>query len=179
MRPALLVATLVVPVAFGLTALAPAHAQDKTAKSAAARPAPGKTVVPADVRERVVGKLPGAKPEDVAGSPLPGLYEVSMGGHIVYVTADGKHLLSGDLYDLDTQTNLTATRRSAARAKALASAPEDQMIVFGPAGAEDDGHRLHRHRLRLLPAIPQPDRRYQQGGCARALHDVPAHRTGH
>jgi thiol:disulfide interchange protein DsbC len=136
MRPALLVASLVVPAALGIAALAPVHAQDKAAKNTAAKPVAGKAALPADVRARVVAKLPGAKPEDVTGSPVPGLYEVSMGGHIVYVTGDGKYLLSGDVYDLDTQTNLTAARRSAARAKALAAAPEDQMIVFGPASSK-------------------------------------------
>jgi thiol:disulfide interchange protein DsbC len=92
--------------------------------------------VPADVRARVVARLPGATPGDVAPSPIPGLYEVTMGGLIAYVSEDGKYLLSGNVYDLDTQMNLTASRRNAARAKALASAPESQMIVFGPSNAK-------------------------------------------
>jgi thiol:disulfide interchange protein DsbC len=81
----------------------------------------------------VVSKLQGATAEDVSASPIPGLYEVTMGGLIAYVTADGKYLVSGNVYDLDTQANLTATRRNAARAKALAAASEDKMIVFSPA----------------------------------------------
>ena len=55
-----------------------------------------------------------------------------MGGLIAYVSADGKYLVSGNIYDLETEVNLTATRRNAARAKALASLREDQMIVFSP-----------------------------------------------
>ena len=89
--------------------------------------------MPADVRARVVAKLQGAKPEDVGPSPIPGLYEVTMGGLIAYVSSDGKYLVSGNVYDLDTQVNLTASRRNAARAKALAAVREDQMIVFSPA----------------------------------------------
>ena len=88
--------------------------------------------IPADVRTRVVAKLPGATPDDVSASPIPGLYEVTMGGLIAYVSEDGKYLVSGSVYDLDTQMNLTASRRNAARAKALAAASESQMIVFGP-----------------------------------------------
>lgn len=115
-------------VATFFLAAAPAQAQDKGAKAA------GKSdPVPADVRARVVSKLPGAKPDDVAYSPVPGLYEVTMGGLIAYVSADGKYLLSGNVYDLDSQANLTASRRNAARAKALAAASEEQMIIFGPA----------------------------------------------
>jgi thiol:disulfide interchange protein DsbC len=84
----------------------------------------------------VIAKLPGAAPEDVAASPIPGLYEVTMGGLIAYVSEDGKYLVSGNVYDLDSQMNLTASRRNAARAKALAGASENQMIVFGPQSAK-------------------------------------------
>jgi thiol:disulfide interchange protein DsbC len=146
MRPALALAFVLAAAGFGLAA-APALAQEPPAKSTAPAKAtapakstatarataPAKGVVPADVRARVVSKLQGAKPEDVGPSPIPGLYEVTMGGLIAYVSSDGKYLLSGNVYDLDTQVNLTATRRNAARAKALAAAPEDQMIVFSPA----------------------------------------------
>jgi thiol:disulfide interchange protein DsbC len=55
-----------------------------------------------------------------------------MGGLIAYVSADGKYLFSGNIYDLDTEVNLTAMRRNAARAKALASLRDDQVIVFSP-----------------------------------------------
>lgn len=110
----------------------PAHAQDKTARPAT-RATGNAAAIPAEVRARVVAKLHGASPDDVAASPIPGVYEVTMGGLIAYVSADGKYLVSGNVYDLDTQTNLTASRRNAARAKALAAASEDQMIVFSPA----------------------------------------------
>ena len=137
MRPLLAFALIIAAAATGPLAT-PVHAQDKSAKAAApakqAVPAPA--AVPADVRARVVSKLQGAKPEDVGPSPIPGLYEVTMGGLIAYVSGDGKYLVSGNVYDLDTQVNLTATRRNAARAKALAAAPEDQMIVFSPANAK-------------------------------------------
>lgn len=134
MRPALAFSFVLAAAGFGL-ASAPAHAQQPPAKATVSAKAtvPAKGAVPADVRARVVSKLQGAKPEDVGPSPIPGLYEVTMGGLIAYVSSDGKYLVSGNVYDLDTQVNLTATRRNAARAKALAAAPEDQMIVFSPA----------------------------------------------
>ncbi|MGI9245254.1 MAG: DsbC family protein [Steroidobacteraceae bacterium] len=104
-------------------------------KAAAPKPAAAARAVPADVRARVVAKLPGATAGDVSASPIPGLYEVTMGGVIAYVSEDGKYLVSGNVYDLETQVNLTAARRNAARAKALAAVSESQMIVFGPANA--------------------------------------------
>jgi thiol:disulfide interchange protein DsbC len=112
-----------------------AATDDKPATAAAAKPT-APAVIPPDVRARIVAKLPGAQASDVAISPIPGLYEVTMGGLIAYVSSDGKYLLSGNVYDLDTQVNLTATRRNSARAKALAAASESNMIVFGPANAK-------------------------------------------
>jgi thiol:disulfide interchange protein DsbC len=137
MRPALFFALIIAVAALGPFATA-ACAQDKPARAAAPAKvaAPSSGTVPADVRARVVAKLQGAKPEDVGPSPIPGLYEVTMGGLIAYVSGDGKYLVSGNVYDLDTQVNLTATRRNAARARALAAASEDQMIVFSPANAK-------------------------------------------
>jgi thiol:disulfide interchange protein DsbC len=125
-------------VAFAATGFAATEKPKPQAasKPAAAKPAPQGTAVPADVRTRIAAKLPGVEPGDVSASPIPGLYEVVMGGLIAYVSADGKYLVSGNVYDLDTQVNLTATRRNAARAKALAAVSESQMIVFGPPNAK-------------------------------------------
>lgn len=124
-------------VSIALGVLAPlSQASAQAARPAATRPAPQQARtggVPADVRARVVAKLHGgASPNDVSATPIPGLYEVTMGGVVAYVSEDGKYLFSGNLYDLDTQVNLTATRRNSVRAAALASAREDQMIVFSP-----------------------------------------------
>ncbi len=121
-------------MACSLTAQAQQPAHKGGAKPLASKPA--SATVPPEVRARVVARLPGATPNDVAASPVPGLYEVTMGGLIAYVSEDGKYLLSGNVYDLDTQTNLTASRRTAVRAKALATASESQMIVFGPPNSK-------------------------------------------
>jgi thiol:disulfide interchange protein DsbC len=115
----------------------PAKAATKPASSATSaaptRPAPVATTVSPEVRARIAAKMPGAKITDIAISPIPGVYEVTMGGLIAYVSADGRYLMSGSLYDLDTQANLTDERRATARAKVLAALPENQMIVFSPA----------------------------------------------
>lgn len=142
-------AASLVAAAAALLALAPSSSAlaatgDKQTAATAQKPAANAkpaaptapVTIPADVRARIVAKLPGAQASDVAVSPIPGLYEVAMGGLIAYVSSDGKYLLSGNVYDLDTQENLTASRRNSARAKALAAASESNMIVFGPANAK-------------------------------------------
>jgi thiol:disulfide interchange protein DsbC len=130
------------PFSFALYTTLGVAATDKTSphapqKPAAAKPAPqAGAAIPAEVRSRIAARLPGVEPADVSMSPVPGLYEVVMGGLIAYVSADGKYLLTGNVYDIDTQVNLTAARRNAARAKALAGVSESQMIVFGPSNAK-------------------------------------------
>ncbi|MDH4166921.1 MAG: DsbC family protein [Gammaproteobacteria bacterium] len=141
-----LIASAAVLLAFAPMANAAAATGDKQPAATARKPVPAASarpaapiapvVVPADVRARIVARLPGAQASDVAVSPVPGLYEVTMGGLIAYVSADGKYLLSGNVYDLDTQVNLTASRQNAARARALAAASESNMIVYGPANAK-------------------------------------------
>jgi thiol:disulfide interchange protein DsbC len=48
------------------------------------------------------------------------------------VTSDGKYAISGDLYDLAGNTNLTENHRRETRAKLIAAIPESQMVIFGP-----------------------------------------------
>jgi thiol:disulfide interchange protein DsbC len=89
----------------------------------------------ADPRAAIAKKFPGTKAEDVRSSPVAGVYEVQMGADTAYVSADGRYVFAGDLYEIDTRTNLTETRRSAGRTKLLAKVDERDAIVFGPASA--------------------------------------------
>lgn len=91
---------------------------------------------PADPRVTIASKFPGVKPEQVSPSPVKEIWQVEMGADTAYISADGKFLFSGDLYDVATRTNLTETGRSAARGKALAKLDERDMIVFAPAAAK-------------------------------------------
>src|SRR5262249_19025812 len=74
-----------------------------------------------------------AKPEDVRQSPIPGVYEISLGTSTAYISGDGKYLISGDLYEVDSKTNLTEARRTVVRGQAMAAIKESDTIVFGPA----------------------------------------------
>jgi thiol:disulfide interchange protein DsbC len=89
-----------------------------------------------DPRAAIAKKFPGMKAEDIKVSPIPGLYEVSFGGEAGYVTADGRYIIAGDLFEIDSRKNLTEANRVAQRTKALAKLDERDMIVFGPAAAK-------------------------------------------
>ncbi len=87
------------------------------------------------IKRKIAERLPGAAVDHVAPSPVKGIYEVGVdGGDIIYVSADGRYLLSGVMIDLVTQENLTERVLSGRRVKALKGVPEDSMIIYEPAG---------------------------------------------
>ena len=91
--------------------------------------------------EELAATLPGVEAEDVFVSPVPGMYEVAVGPQVAYVSDDGRYFIQGDLFDLDSNQNLTEHRRSQARMQVIAGIDPDSMIVFSPA-PEDVKHTL-------------------------------------
>jgi thiol:disulfide interchange protein DsbC len=96
----------------------------------AAEPAAAK---PGDPRAAIAKKFPEASIEDIQPSPIPGIYQVPMGADMAYVSSDGRYIIAGDLYEIDTRTNITEAGRAAARVKLLGKLDERDMIVFKPA----------------------------------------------
>ncbi|AMN46742.1 thiol:disulfide interchange protein DsbC [Steroidobacter denitrificans] len=92
------------------------------------------TETPADdVRAAIAKKFPGVDAEDVRPAPVEGLYEVALNSDIAYVSADGRYVIAGDLYEIDTRTNLTEASRMQLRIGALSGLDERDMIIFKPA----------------------------------------------
>jgi len=105
------------------SAAQPAPPQQSTAQQT-----PGK----ADGRADVAARIPGTRAEDLRPTPVPGIYELTRGTDIAYVTADGKYAFSGDLFELSSNNNLTEQHRRELRVKQIAAFPENQMLIFGP-----------------------------------------------
>jgi thiol:disulfide interchange protein DsbC len=87
---------------------------------------------PADPRAQIASKIPGVRADDLRPTPISGIYELTRGTDIAYVTADGKYALSGDLIELASNDNVTETHRRELRSKLLGAIPESEMLVFGP-----------------------------------------------
>lgn len=87
---------------------------------------------PPDPRVQIAGRIPGVRPEDLRPTPVAGIYELTRGTEIAYVSTDGKYVISGDLIELASNDNLTETRRRDTRAKLIGAIPESEMLVFGP-----------------------------------------------
>lgn len=84
------------------------------------------------VRAAFASLLPNAKVDRIVKSEVPGFYEVIVGGQVVYVSADGKYLLQGNLYDVPGKKSLTDARIATIRADAIKSLPVDKMLTFAP-----------------------------------------------
>ncbi len=78
--------------------------------------------------------LNGEKPDSVAPAPIPGLYEVVIGGQVLYLSEDGRFVIQGDILELGSRDNLTENRRGEMRGKAIDAIGEDKMVVFSPEG---------------------------------------------
>lgn len=75
--------------------------------------------------------LPDTEITSIAPSPLPGLYEVMLGATVLYMSADGRYTVRGDIIDLTNRTNLTEERRMEARIAGF-SAQGPRTIEFAP-----------------------------------------------
>lgn len=88
----------------------------------------------ARLQESLQKALPDTRIDSVAPSGMPGIVEVKVGADLLYMSEDGRYVMRGELYDLESMENVTDRKRSAARAEALASVPKDSYIEFAPEG---------------------------------------------
>lgn len=116
-----------------------------------------------DPRAEIASHIPGTRPEQLRASPIQGIYELTRGAEIAYVTSDGKYAITGDLYDLSANDDLTEARRREARVHLMAAVPESDMVIFGP--------RDPKYTVTVFTDVD----------CAycRKLHSEIAHRTQH
>jgi thiol:disulfide interchange protein DsbC len=116
--------------ALGLACLLslPAMGQTPAVQPGAARPA----AAAADPQAAIAARFPEIRREQVTKSVVPGLYEVRIGSKLAYVSADGRYLVQGEILDLNTDQNLTESRREGLRRDVLAGVSESTMVVFSP-----------------------------------------------
>lgn len=86
------------------------------------------------LKQALPNVLPAAANAEITASPVAGLYQVVAGGQVLYMTKDAAFVLDGDLYNMQTRTNLTEKARGAIRLDALNELGESNMIVYQPKG---------------------------------------------
>lgn len=119
-----------------LAALLPLAACNAQPQQNASAPAPSAASAPEGSPEAVIrSKLTqtyGSQNLEVLSispSPVSGLYEVFVSGNqLIYVTADGRHMFTGDLIDVEKRSNLSEARREELNRIDYAALPFDSAI---------------------------------------------------
>lgn len=91
--------------------------------------------VPNTVKE-TLKRIVKAPPEKISitMAPIPGVYEAAIESEVVYVSADGRYLLMGDLRDTQTGRNITEDKRDKMRAEAIKTLNDKDLVVFASKG---------------------------------------------
>lgn len=124
-------------LALGLLALSACSSSPQPAKeNVAAAPAPAATVAPG-VRNAIaaaVAKMaPRAKVLQITPTPMAGLYQTIADGQVLYLTGDGRYVIQGQAFDIQTRTPLNAQTMDRLRREAIAKLQPGQMIRYAPA----------------------------------------------
>ncbi|VFM96564.1 MAG: thiol:disulfide interchange protein DsbC [Candidatus Kentron sp. G] len=96
--------------------------------------------------------------DSFAESPIQGLFQVTSGITVIYISADGKFAIEGDIFDLENEENLTERKRNRARMDAIDSLGEKDMIVFAPGDV--------RHTITVFTDV-------DCGYCRKLHNEVP------
>lgn len=99
-----------------------------------------------------------AEPTSIQQSIIPNLYQVMYGTELVYVSADGKFFLAGDLINLETRENLSEVAKRSIRRDML-DKQDNKPVVFKS--------KNEKHVLTVFTDIDCPY-------CAKLHREVPA-----
>jgi thiol:disulfide interchange protein DsbC len=84
------------------------------------------------IKEAFAKSMPAVKIDAIKPSEVKGLYEVSFGAHVFYVSDDGKYLIEGHLIDIAARKDLTEGKLSESHVNAIKKLGTDKMIIFKP-----------------------------------------------
>ena len=83
-------------------------------------------------RDALQKVLPNGKISMMAPSDLPGFYQAIVDSQVFYVTADGKYLIHGSVFDIDQRRDIGERQLATWRKGTLTKIPANQEIVFAP-----------------------------------------------
>ncbi|MEO8152366.1 MAG: DsbC family protein [Rhizobacter sp.] len=110
----------------------------------------------------------------VSKTPLKGVYEVVMGQNIAYVDASGRHFLFGHLFDMQTQSDLTAQHEAGGSASPTlkverAAEGPPKIVKLSELPLQDALKRVNGNGARTLVVFSDPLCPY----CKRLEAELP------
>lgn len=90
--------------------------------------------IPAAIKSRLDATVPGYDTSSVKATPLPGLYEFVADGRVLYISSDGRYIVSGNIIDMQNKQNLTEQTQRKVTKNIIDAYDEKKMIVFAPKG---------------------------------------------
>jgi len=106
--------------------------------------------------QRLHDLYPATPWSSVNRTPIAGVYEAVMGTNVAYVASDGRHFLFGHLFDMQTQTDLTAPKLvGSERRQDGADAP--RTVSFATLPLDDAIRTVRGKGTRTLAVFSDPN----------------------
>ena len=86
----------------------------------------------AELKKSLTKRLPQFEVSFVDKTPIEGIYQVIIGGQVIYMTQDARYMIDGNLIDLSTKKNYTEEAMSVIRLGQIEKLGEDKMVVYTP-----------------------------------------------
>jgi thiol:disulfide interchange protein DsbC len=107
--------------------------------------------------ERLKNMYPATQWSRVTRTPMAGVYEAVMGSNLAYVGSDGRHFLFGHLFDMRTQTDLTAPKLAAAERTSPDGSDAPPKVDFAALPLADAIKTVHGNGERVLAVFSDPN----------------------
>ena len=85
-----------------------------------------------ELKKSLAERLPQFDVSYVEKTPIVGIYQVIIGGQVIYMTKDARYMIDGNLIDLSTKKNYSEDAMSVIRLSQIEKLGEDNMVVYTP-----------------------------------------------
>jgi thiol:disulfide interchange protein DsbC len=86
----------------------------------------------AELEKSLSMRLPQFEVSYINKTPIDGIYQVIIGGQVIYMTKDARYMIDGNLVDLSTKKNYSEDAMSVIRLSQIEKLGEDNMIIYTP-----------------------------------------------
>ncbi|MBL4763406.1 MAG: DsbC family protein [Gammaproteobacteria bacterium] len=106
---------------------------------------------------------PGSKVSHIAETAIPGLFQVVLGGDVLYISHDLRYMIDGSMFDLSLRKNLTEPVKNAIRLDVINEVDNKNKLIYKASASSDKKNR------RVMTVFTDIDCPY----CVRLHREVP------